>query len=40
MDGHGKIGERAFARSLVDYYVDNSLRAPKAKTDKFCAANA
>ncbi|HEY8011936.1 MAG TPA: MBL fold metallo-hydrolase [Rudaea sp.] len=27
-----------FVKSLVDYYLDNSLRAPKAKLDKLCGA--
>ena len=27
-----------FVKSLVDYYVDNSLRAPRAKLDKLCGA--
>ena len=30
--------ERAFARQLLDYYVDNSLRAPVQKTAALCAA--
>jgi len=30
----------AFVRSLAAYYVDNSLRAPKAKLDKLCATQA
>lgn len=28
-----------FVRSLLDYYIDNSLRAPKDKRDKLCAAS-
>ena len=27
-----------FVKSLVDYYVDNSLRAPKVQLDKLCGA--
>ena len=34
------VNQQAFARSLLDYYVDNSLRAPKAKLSKLCAASA
>lgn len=30
--------ERGFARGLLDYYLDNSLRAPAEKTAKLCAA--
>jgi hypothetical protein len=30
--------DRAFAKSLMDYYVDDSLRAPTAKTAKLCGA--
>jgi glyoxylase-like metal-dependent hydrolase (beta-lactamase superfamily II) len=29
-----------FVKSLLDYYVDNSLRAPKEKIDKLCSAVA
>jgi len=29
-----------FVRSLLDYYVDNSLRAPKAQVDKLCGTGA
>jgi glyoxylase-like metal-dependent hydrolase (beta-lactamase superfamily II) len=29
-----------FVKTLVDYYVDNSLRAPRAQLDRFCGAGA
>jgi glyoxylase-like metal-dependent hydrolase (beta-lactamase superfamily II) len=29
-----------WVKSLVDYYLDNSLRAPKAQTDKLCASGS
>ena len=39
-DAHALIpaGDEKLARSLLDYYIDSSLRAPPEQTKKFCAA--